>query len=149
MSKALRLEGLDVTGQCYCGDVTFKVSIPSGEKPLFTTYCHCESCRRAHAAPVYQVVMGLEEWFTFTTGEALVTKFKKHADKGPIRSFCSQCGSKLTVQIPGYFSEGKPTLGFFPALLEEAVQRDMPEMLKPTGVNEAGSCVVDFKVLQG
>lgn len=41
-------------GQCYCGKVKFLVR--NDAYPTKAVYCHCESCRRAHAAPLYHVV---------------------------------------------------------------------------------------------
>merc|ERR1712146_708589 len=41
-------------GHCYCGSVKYRIR--QGTEPIITGYCHCESCRRAHSAPLYQVV---------------------------------------------------------------------------------------------
>jgi hypothetical protein len=49
------MNAVHVTGHCYCGAIRFAVDIPEGDAPIFTAYCHCDSCRRAHAAPLYHV----------------------------------------------------------------------------------------------
>src|SRR5262245_2590783 len=36
-----------IHGRCSCGAVQLELVPPT----LFASYCHCESCRRAHAAP--------------------------------------------------------------------------------------------------
>jgi hypothetical protein len=53
-------------GHCYCGEITF--SIPANVEPHIATYCHCESCRRAHSSPLYQVVYIKPEEFVITAG---------------------------------------------------------------------------------
>ena len=40
----------ELHGRCYCGAVTF--SVRTDAKVHLGCYCHCESCRRAHAAPL-------------------------------------------------------------------------------------------------
>ena len=43
----------DLEGFCYCGAVTF--SVRADATVVRAAFCHCESCRRAHAAPLYQI----------------------------------------------------------------------------------------------
>jgi hypothetical protein len=38
---------------CYCGKI--KMSIKTDE-PVFAAFCHCVCCRKAHSAPLFQVV---------------------------------------------------------------------------------------------
>lgn len=59
---------VDVTGHCYCGAIQFAVHIPAGDQPIFTAYCHCDSCRRAHAAPLYHVACVDQSHFEITAG---------------------------------------------------------------------------------
>jgi Paired amphipathic helix repeat len=56
-SEAAGAEGKSaaVTGHCYCGAVVFSVAVPESERDAHCCYCHCDSCRRAHSAPLYQV----------------------------------------------------------------------------------------------
>eukprot|EP00961_Rhodomonas_salina_P285317 3855547-Rhodomonas_salina.1 len=135
-----------IEGQCYCGEVRFTVAEPSSKADVvFAGYCHCLSCRRAHAAPVYQVAYLKEHLFAYTAGEELVKHFRKVEGKDPVRSFCSNCGSKLTIQ----YAQSMPgCIGTFPALYDEASQKNLPELLKPSKVNERESCVLDNDVLK-
>lgn len=129
MSAAVCDEGPDVPGcyhgHCFCGDVRFTVA--GDVVPNTALYCHCESCRRAHAAPLYQIVYIPVESFNIIAGEELIKAYSK-SDGAVARSFCQQCGSKIhNVVTP------KPSLGigFFPALLDEDVQHNLPDIFKP------------------
>ncbi|RYY86902.1 GFA family protein [archaeon] len=113
-------------GQCYCGGVHFEVD--SSIKPVKALYCHCESCRRAHSAPLYQIVYTPVEAFRITKGEELLKAFSR-SESNPIRYFCSDCGSRVKNFLPYKPQIG---IGFFPALLDEEVQQHLPEVFKPT-----------------
>jgi hypothetical protein len=115
-------------GNCYCESIKFEVR--SDVEQTTAVYCHCESCRRAHAAPLYQVVYVEEAAFRIIEGENLLKDFCKpstHVDGPIIRSFCSNCGSRICNRMPQ-----KPQLGvgFFPALLCEKDQHNLPEAFK-------------------
>lgn len=124
-------QDLQVKGHCYCGSIEFSVRIPAGEDPFFTAYCHCESCRRAHSAPLYQVACVTEAMFEITAGAELLTEFHK-GPKSPVRAFCSRCGSKILNRFPNWHPERGVPVAFFPALLEESTQHDLPAKLVPT-----------------
>ena len=60
-------------------------------------------------------------------GNESITHFRKPESK-VTRSFCSKCGSRVINRL-----EHRPDwLGFFPALLDESVQHDLPSNLAPT-----------------
>jgi len=140
-------EAVDVAGHCYCGAITFEVHIPAGEKPLFTAYCHCDSCRRAHAAPLYHVACVDESMFTITAGAAQLNEFTKPG--GTItRAFCTVCGSRILNRFGGWRPKGKVPLAFFPNLLTEDVQRDLPTALRPRRHNRPEESVLDAEVLR-
>ena len=123
MKEELHNDGKNYCGFCYCGGVEFEVA--NSATPHISVYCHCESCRRAHSAPLYQVVYIPLECLNITKGQELVKVFVKPG--GTVkRSFCSDCGSKVTIQ---YSAEN---IGFFPALLEESIQHNLPEKFAPT-----------------
>ena len=44
----------NILGGCYCDTVRF--SIAAGTQPVWAGYCHCQDCRKAHAATLYQAV---------------------------------------------------------------------------------------------
>jgi len=119
-----------VTGHCYCGAITFAVDIPAGAAPIFTAYCHCDSCRRAHSAPLYQIACVDESMFSITTGEDVLVEFKKPG--GTItRAFCGACGSRVLNRFGTWRPRGQTPVGFFPNLLTEEAQRALPEALRP------------------
>lgn len=92
MASDLLQDGALAKGQCYCGGIRFTVPLAA---PIKACYCHCDSCRRAHSAPLYQVVYIKNEGFHITQGEELVQYFEKTLN-GVVRSFCKVCGSRVS-----------------------------------------------------
>jgi hypothetical protein len=94
------------TGRCYCGSIVFSVPV---EEPIKAGYCHCDSCKRAHAAPLYQVVYIASSGFKIDQGSELLQPFRKSPpliqngkECQVIRSFCRKCGSKIcNTWLPG------------------------------------------------
>ena len=128
-------------GHCYCGEVAFTVA--TDVVPNAACFCHCESCRRAHSAPLYQVVYIPVDSFSITKGKDLVKAFSKNADS-VVRSFCKNCGSKISNVLPQKPSLG---IGFFPALLEESVQHDLPDIFKAREHYLSVESVLDLEAL--
>ena len=145
-------EALFVAGHCdcgaiYCGAIGFEVRIPAGERPIFTAYCHCDSCRRAHAAPLYPVVCVEESMLALTSGaEALVAYQKPGASI--VRAFCGVCGSRVLNRFPGGSPGGRVPVAFFPDLLRESDQRALPRALRPAKHNRPEECVLDEEMLR-
>jgi len=137
---------LDVTGHCYCGGITYRVQIPAGAKCTFTAYCHCDSCRRAHASPLYQVAGILEPWLEITGGKEHLVEFQK-AGAAVVRAFCGQCGTKILNRFPGWLIGGTPVIAFFPPTLDEATQHPMPKLLVPAKINRPTECILDWDKL--
>ncbi|KAJ9454125.1 hypothetical protein DIPPA_12199 [Diplonema papillatum] len=113
--------GAIMHGRCYCGRVEFEYDT---SKPIVqSAYCHCESCRAAHAAPLCQVIYVCRDGgaFRITSGEEHVKTFRKKGS--PVaRAFCTECGSRV------YNDHDRTDIGLFPALLSEP----LPESLRPT-----------------
>ena len=90
-----------------------------------STYCHCTDCRRAHAAPVYQVVYVKNNdekgAFKITKGKELITDFRKEG-AAVVRAFCKTCGTRL------YSNHDEWGMGMYPGLLDQP----LPENMKPT-----------------
>ncbi|MEM6928283.1 MAG: GFA family protein [Myxococcota bacterium] len=135
-----------LTGHCYCGGIRFEVTMPARGEAIFALYCHCDSCRRAHAAPLYQVATIDASWFRITEGAELLTEFQR-PEASVVRAFCSSCGSKILNRFPGWRPDGRTPLAFFPDTLEEEQRRSLPAALLPTGHANAGECVLDFTLL--
>ena len=79
-------------GQCYCGAV--KVTVKSD--PVFTAYCHCESCRTWHAAPIASLCAWQDENVTIT-GETVVSTRNDQTQ----RTSCAKCGGGVLTTKPG------------------------------------------------
>ena len=139
-------QAIHVTGHCYCGGIAFAVDLPEGERPIFTAYCHCDSCRRSHAAPLYQVACVDETQFRFTRGADLLVEFAK-SDKHMIRAFCGQCGTKILNRFGSWKPGGKTPLAFFPNTLDEAITHAMPDALLPKKQNQVEECVLELEML--
>jgi hypothetical protein len=86
-----------MTGGCLCGAVRYDTKQP----PFFTSYCHCEDCRRAAGAPVVL-------WSFFRGHEPEWNKGNPRTFlwSGRERFFCGDCGTPLMFrdpQIPGVY----------------------------------------------
>jgi hypothetical protein len=74
------------TGSCRCGAIRFEAHAD----PFYTSYCHCNDCRRATGAPVAAFVGFRAEHAAFS-GETPATY-----GKAPVkRSFCGKCGAPI------------------------------------------------------
>ena len=76
-----------IEGGCLCSAIRFRVS---GE-PLFSSVCHCATCRRASAAPTVA-------WLTFDRHRVEILSGQPHSYRsshGVVRQFCATCGSQL------------------------------------------------------
>jgi hypothetical protein len=82
-------------GGCLCGAIRYRVT----GVPLWSTICHCRTCRKAGGAPSVG-------WLTFDRGNfALLHGVPGRfvSSPGVVRTFCTVCGTPLT-----YASEGRP-----------------------------------------
>ncbi|CAJ1421815.1 unnamed protein product [Effrenium voratum] len=105
----------------YCRGVHYTVD--AAVRPFISCICECDSCKRAHASPLY--------WAIYTQGAVEVTKGKelvqKYCHEGNLeRSFCSRCGTKLWNRIVGREEMGLGT--FHP----EFQGKGLPETFRPT-----------------
>ena len=77
-------------GGCLCSAIRFRIS---GE-PIFSSICHCATCRRASAAPTVA-------WLTFDRGQVeILTGHPRiyRSSQGVVRQFCGTCGSQLSYE---------------------------------------------------
>lgn len=77
------------SGHCLCGNIQYQIE---GE-PVWSGYCHCESCRRMTGSVV-------TNWLGIKDTDLVFTKGRpaKYKAGGVTRGFCSKCGSSLTYQ---------------------------------------------------
>jgi hypothetical protein len=77
-------------GGCLCSAIRLRIS---GE-PVFSSVCHCATCRRASAAPTVA-------WLTFDRGQVEILSGRPRAyrsSQGVVRQFCGTCGSQLSYE---------------------------------------------------
>ena len=137
---------IHVSGHCYCGAMTFEVDLPAGEAPVFAAYCHCDSCRRSHAAALYQVVCVSEHRLRITAGADQLVAFTKPGARVS-RTFCGACGTRIFNRFLQWQPEGKPAIVFFPNTLDATDQAALPEVMRPTKQFHRDECVLDEAVL--
>ncbi len=58
------------------------------------------------------------------------------------------CGSKVLNRFPGWNPGGRTPIVFFPNLLDEATQRELPEALRPRRNNQPHESVLDEEFLR-
>ena len=123
----------DLTGRCYCGAVRYKIRRKA--EVVMSAYCHCESCRRAHAAPMYQVCYIPFEDFEITAGADKVKgcPIIKHPKQGE-RQFCIECGSKVRNTADFGYPNGPANwrAGFFADTLDNTKKGALPRKFRPT-----------------
>ena len=96
-----------ITGHCLCGACRFAYT---GE-PRFMVHCHCESCRRATAAP-FTSFIGVPDGHWRWTGE---TPADHVSSPGVTRSFCPHCGTQMAYRADKFPGE----IHFYAALLDD------------------------------
>ena len=77
-------------GGCLCSAIRFRIS---GE-PIFSSICHCATCRRANSAPTVA-------WLTFDRGQIEILSGQPRvyrSSQGVVRQFCGTCGSQLSYE---------------------------------------------------
>ena len=131
-----------VTGHCYCNRITYTYDFTTEHKTLFAAWCHCDSCRRVHSAPLYHVVWNEGLFpdncaFTITKGSEFLKTCPPNANPGATggRAFCTECGTIITGHfLPGehkFFPNG--AVAVYPNTLDEQYQGDnLPKPFVPT-----------------
>jgi hypothetical protein len=79
-------------GSCLCGGVIYEVD--RLDMPIM--HCHCETCRKAHAAAFTSTAGVYREHFRWLQGENLLSSYESSIGKQ--RFFCSVCGSHLIAE---------------------------------------------------
>ncbi|MGR0138707.1 GFA family protein [Pseudomonas sp. RSP] len=81
-----------LNGSCFCKAVRYQVL--RLDMPI--SRCHCDSCRKVHAAPFVSTAGVMREHFVWTQGQELLSSFE--SSPGKHRHFCSRCGSHLMAE---------------------------------------------------
>ncbi|BCL74858.1 hypothetical protein JHS3_05940 [Jeongeupia sp. HS-3] len=83
-----------LSGACLCKGIAYEID--GLDMPI--VHCHCQTCRKAHAAPYASTAGVLREHFRWLRGEALLASFE--SSPGKLRHFCSRCGTHLVAERP-------------------------------------------------
>lgn len=78
-----------ITGQCYCGQVSFSTTRP----PITVAFCHCKDCQRwtGSPAPAFAAFERSDLNVAPALGDPVIT------NPGVERWNCNQCGSPLAA----------------------------------------------------
>jgi hypothetical protein len=109
-----------IRGRCLCGAVRIELEPPT----LFASHCHCESCRRSHAAAFVTWTGVVDSRFQLTAGEPEITRYE--STPGAFRCFCSRCGTVMfTYYEPGHadFGDAAGSMYVPVAVLEDPLDR--------------------------
>ena len=100
--------------RCMCGRVRMVARFPS----RFCAHCHCESCRRAHAAGFVTWIGFISPQVTVTEGAECVQSYA--SSPGTSRTFCKQCGTRLTFESQKWPGETHIPLACFDTPVDRA-----------------------------
>ena len=79
----------DLSGRCLCGAVRWQTNAA----PLWSGFCHCDSCRRASSAPV-TAFFGMARDEVKWDGEIAINASSEDVRRG----YCGACGSQIYFQ---------------------------------------------------
>lgn len=79
-------------GSCLCGAVVYEID--GLDMPIL--YCHCSTCRKAHAAPLVPTAGVMREHFRWLQGQDKLSSYE--SSPGKQRYFCSVCGSHVIAE---------------------------------------------------
>ena len=82
-------------GSCACGAVGYEID----RIDLPVSHCHCQSCRKTHAAAFVTTAGVLREHFHWTRGQEKLSNYE--SSPGKLRRFCSLCGCHLVAERDG------------------------------------------------
>lgn len=82
-------------GKCLCGVVEYEIRGKLGS----VHHCHCSICRRLHGAPFSTFVHAEKGDFRYLRG---ADRVRGHRASPPCeRTFCTECGTRLTFSFDG------------------------------------------------
>jgi hypothetical protein len=96
-------------GRCVCGAIKLTLTPPTD----FVSHCHCDSCRRAHAAAFVTWTSVPEVRF-----QVIGTPRSFESSNGVVRSFCGTCGTQVL-----YRAESTPDRVYVPVAVLDAIDR--------------------------
>jgi hypothetical protein len=81
-------------GSCLCKAVEYEVD--KLDMPII--HCHCQTCRKSHAAPFASSAGVIREHFRWIKGQEKLKAYE--SSPGKLRYFCSICGSHIVAERP-------------------------------------------------
>jgi hypothetical protein len=81
-------------GACQCRGVAYEAEAINGDM----WHCHCQTCRKSHAAERNTAARVKREDFRIVSGAELLTSYE--SCPGKFRYFCSRCGSHIYAERP-------------------------------------------------
>ena len=85
---------MGLKGSCLCGEISYEIDFV--DMPI--VHCHCQACRKAHAAPFASTAGVKRENFRWLKGASSISTFE--SSPGKLRHFCKFCGSHLVAERP-------------------------------------------------
>jgi hypothetical protein len=85
-----------LNGSCLCGAVRYEVT---GDPQRFY-HCHCARCRKSSGTGHATNLMLTDARLVFSSGEALLKRYKVPEAERFARQFCSECGSAVARVVP-------------------------------------------------
>lgn len=79
-------------GSCLCKQVEYEID--GLDMPII--HCHCQTCRKAHAAPFAPTAGVRREHFRWLKGQDALSSYE--SSPGKLRHFCRVCGSHLMAE---------------------------------------------------
>src|SRR5262245_963158 len=83
-----------LNGSCLCGAVRYEID--QLDTPI--GHCHCNTCRKAHAAAFASTARVMRGHFRLLAGQDKLSAFE--SSPGRFRRFCSGCGSHILAERP-------------------------------------------------
>ena len=126
----------ELVGRCHCGQVEFAVLADPDLALSGGSLCHCQSCRRATGAAVFQVKYLKPEAFRITKGADLVRSIVLKPGWGTDRRFCGNCGSRVYHVVQDWGDDAakfRGAIGLLPALLSGygGAENPLPDFCQP------------------
>ena len=83
---------MTLKGSCLCGAVRYEVD----RLDTAIGHCHCNTCRKAHAAAYASTARVMRDQFRLVAGAGLLAAFE--SSPGRMRRFCSVCGTHIVAE---------------------------------------------------
>lgn len=87
----------EVTGSCVCGAVRYA----SSAQPLTIVFCHCRTCQKSSGSG-YSPNVAVPQDSVSVEGPLKSYRTLGGSGKALTRSFCSECGSQMTIEVESF-----------------------------------------------